>query len=532
MEQKLRKKMVSGWPSLSGISLYFVLVVLCVAGTLYFFSMENAEREEKHLQLTTEQQRIQLRALTISFENIADVIFQNHINRDEILAIMARANSATEEEQTRQRELLWEKLSTLYENLYDHGVRQFHFHLPEANSFLRFHHPSFFGESLQGVRHSIERVNETRLPVRGFEEGKNYYGFRNVYPLHFQGKFVGTMEISYSFLALRKLAVRVFPAIYTLILHKDILLNAVLKSEQSSYRQCFISESYLKHQDVVANIKKELPKLNIIPFQTLKEMNKTLGRKVEKRLLLGQEFSVSHKVPGGDKILLVTFLPIKNVKGENVAYFISYKEDSYLLDFKNRYMRIRFIVTCAGLFLLLAGGLYHRQEEKKKKYMTLATTDSLTSVPNRRHFDLVTDQVMREAKRKQGVFSLVILDIDDFKKVNDTFGHEIGDQVLMSTAALLRSTVREQDLVARWGGEEFVILLPGTSAQQACIVVEKVRRAIASTPVMADLDTIMVTCSFGVTQYVQHMTKEDLFKKVDMALYQAKKSGKNRIICT
>ena len=86
--------------------------------------------------------------------------------------------------------------------------------------------------------------------------------------------------------------------------------------------------------------------------------------------------------------------------------------------------------------------------------------------------------------------------------------------------------------MARWGGEEFVILLPGTSASKACIAVEKVRRVIAEHKTITGADTIMVTCSFGVSEYVQPMTKEDLFKKADMALYRAKESGKNCIIST
>ena len=513
-----------------GKYIFPVMVLLFIGGILIFFSFQHKDREKNHLLLSTQQQRFQLSALTISLENIADAIFENTINTLEIRQLMARADSAPEEERNRLREQLLNTLLPLYSNIKEQGVRQLHFHLPESISFLRFHRPDFHGDSLQGVRYSIDKVNITRKPERGFEEGKVYYGFRNVYPIHYQEKFVGTVEISFSFLAIRELAVQIFPAIYTLLMHKETVQEAVPESERTRYTPCIISNYHFKDQDVVFNIQQELPNLNIVPFNTLVNINKSLRPMVEDRMLRGEEFSIPYMVKSHNKMLLVTFLPIYNIKGKQVAYFVSYKEDQYLIDFQRRYNRMRLFMISIGVLLLLAGQIYQSQEKKKVKYLELASTDSLTKVANRLHFDLVADQVIRETKRRKGVFSLVMLDIDDFKKVNDTYGHEAGDQVLISTASTIQRSLREQDFFARWGGEEFVILLPGTSAEQACIAVEKARIAVEKSQIMAAGKKISVTCSFGVTEFVNGTSKEHLFQKADMALYQAKASGKNCIM--
>ena len=109
-----------------------------------------------------------------------------------------------------------------------------------------------------------------------------------------------------------------------------------------------------------------------------------------------------------------------------------------------RFKRIIFIVIIIGIVFLLASRLYLFQQSKHHKYKELASTDTLTKVANRLHFNLIMNQIVLETKRRQGVFSLTILDIDDFKQVNDIHGHDIGDEVLKKVASLLKNNLREQ----------------------------------------------------------------------------------------
>lgn len=180
-------------------------------------------------------------------------------------------------------------------------------------------------------------------------------------------------------------------------------------------------------------------------------------------------------------------------------------------------------------FFLAGGYIHFRQEKKKNLYQNWAMTDRLTQVANRQHFDLIFDQFIKEAKRRKWVFSLVLLDIDDFKKINDTYGHDAGDKVLIFLASLLQTNTRDQDFVARWGGEEFTILLPDTSAKQAFHLCEKIRLTLLKSIIQTTAAELTVTCSFGIAEYTDNSKQDELLKRADKALYRAKRDGKNKV---
>jgi diguanylate cyclase (GGDEF)-like protein len=161
----------------------------------------------------------------------------------------------------------------------------------------------------------------------------------------------------------------------------------------------------------------------------------------------------------------------------------------------------------------------------------LSLTDGLTSLWNRRQFELRAAQELERAVRFRERFSLVIVDLDDFKAVNDTHGHLIGDAVLIETAQRLVDQTREVDTVARFGGEEFVLLLPQTDAAGAVRVAEKVRDEVAANPVITDAGALPVTLSAGVACHPDDGASiEALLGAADEALYAAKAAGKNRVV--
>jgi len=156
----------------------------------------------------------------------------------------------------------------------------------------------------------------------------------------------------------------------------------------------------------------------------------------------------------------------------------------------------------------------------------LATTDELTGVKNRRRFREDFELHAALAVRQHLPLSVVVLDVDNFKKYNDAFGHHAGDVVLQSVAQTLRKSVRVQDVVARYGGEEFVILLPGTETKEALELAERLRFAIERQSGMPQV----VTASFGVaTTDAEASNTETLVEQADQALYNAKRSGRNRV---
>ena len=160
----------------------------------------------------------------------------------------------------------------------------------------------------------------------------------------------------------------------------------------------------------------------------------------------------------------------------------------------------------------------------------LSITDGLTGVWNRRHFEMRALEAIQAAVRFGEPFGVVMVDIDHFKQVNDTHGHQTGDAVLVELASRLSSATREVDLVARYGGEEFVLLLPRTALAGAANLAEKVRRAVASAPVRFDEHELSVTVSCGVAVYPGHgASVRELVAASDAALYRAKAGGRNRV---
>ncbi|MDD5712405.1 MAG: histidine kinase N-terminal 7TM domain-containing protein [Smithellaceae bacterium] len=163
----------------------------------------------------------------------------------------------------------------------------------------------------------------------------------------------------------------------------------------------------------------------------------------------------------------------------------------------------------------------------------LATIDSQTDILNRRYFFELAQKELERAERYRRALSLVIMDIDHFKKVNDTFGHLAGDEVLQTVAGICKGMLRTSDIMGRYGGEEFAFILPETSAQAATQIAERLRDRIATAQTIYEGKEICVTASFGVAGIEEDevMALTELLKRADKALYEAKETGRNLVIC-
>jgi diguanylate cyclase (GGDEF)-like protein len=161
-----------------------------------------------------------------------------------------------------------------------------------------------------------------------------------------------------------------------------------------------------------------------------------------------------------------------------------------------------------------------------------AVTDGLTELANRRQFEQALAGEISRAERFGGTLALILADLDDFKQVNDRYGHQAGDEVLRRFAAVLRETVRDVDLPARYGGEEFAVLLPQTDLAGAERLAERLRQSVAERPMTNRPGALVaVTASFGVAAFPEAATPAALFAAADEALYRAKAAGKNRVVC-
>ena len=203
------------------------------------------------------------------------------------------------------------------------------------------------------------------------------------------------------------------------------------------------------------------------------------------------------------------------------------------------------LITFIGtvFVMLYTGSSITRLREKTKKQYTaleeslelnkkLATTDGLTGLYNRRHFMEKLSQQKSLSERDASDFVLCYFDLDHFKLINDTFGHHTGDIVLQKFSEILKSSIREIDFAARFGGEEFVCLLVNTDIDKAVIVTERIRKSLAAYNFNDIAPSLRATVSIGVSNFKQYSTLQETLTSADHRMYHAKKSGRNKVVYT
>lgn len=213
------------------------------------------------------------------------------------------------------------------------------------------------------------------------------------------------------------------------------------------------------------------------------------------------------------------------------------RRESFSMEYRLRHHsgEYRWILDCGqpyfdldGEFLGYIGSCYDITESKQQKehLQRLSTTDRLTQVANRFKLETVLQEEIERQERYQHPFSIIMLDVDFFKQVNDRYGHKAGDAVLAGMADLVRKNIRASDVLGRWGGEEFIVICPETDIHGAAAMAEKMRAAIEAHK-FPQLPSR--TASFGVAAHVPGQSVEQLMARVDRALYRAKENGRNRV---
>lgn len=226
---------------------------------------------------------------------------------------------------------------------------------------------------------------------------------------------------------------------------------------------------------------------------------------------------------GGDNHLLnVNYLP------ELQWYlFVEQNEDVALAGVRQTLyvnLAISLLVTLIVTFLsYLTLGHYQSRIE------TMASTDKLTGLLNRHAFGILIDKLLASHRRNPQPITFLLADIDHFKQINDRYGHRTGDEVLTNVSSLLRSTLRAADFAVRWGGEEFLLVLPGCTGDEGLLIAEKLRLAVQESTPCPENAAIRTTLSFGVSQYDDRETPDQAISRADEALYAVKQTGRNGV---
>jgi diguanylate cyclase (GGDEF)-like protein len=264
-----------------------------------------------------------------------------------------------------------------------------------------------------------------------------------------------------------------------------------------------------------------LSERSIKPYNSIFEIS---GLKDVANQIFTHDTLVNEYISDGETYLLNT----KFIPELNLFLFVEAKMSDFTEEIKKTFygnLLASLIVAFAVIgIIVFTLNIYQRQLEN------LAAKDSLTGLDNRRTFDAHFRTLSILHQRNKEPLSAVIFDIDNFKIVNDTYGHLVGDSVLVELAKISASTLRESDVLARWGGEEFALLLPNTSQEEAFIVCEKLRKSISQNEKINRLIDTQLTISLGISELAKDDTITTLFHRADEALYQAKNKGKNQTV--
>lgn len=509
------KKFKHVYPLLS-----LTLIILWISASWFVLS-KNKEKENLYLQgeLTSFDSKIS--ATLDNYEKFSNYIFYESIQNEEILNLIKDANLADKENQKKIRNKLHDMLFQKEEFLVNFNFRQLHFHLANGDSFLRMHSPEKYGDNLLNVRKSIEIVHETQEYVTGFEEGKIFNGYRFIYPLFYKENFIGSVEISIS----ASSAVEIFSKLYPntdlfFIMNKKTVDENLLPDKMENYIDSCISDDYYFDKQVYMQ---SLRINRIFSCEGDENIFDSIRAEISKKLKDKQSFSLVKKYES--RYYLIMFHSFKNIGGEHEGYLIGVEEDKkYQAVYKDYYAELILIT----MIILISLATLFNHSKNQKKLEELSSTDYLTKLYNRMKFMEFAEYELIKNIRYRTPFTILILDIDYFKKINDEHGHNAGDVVLINLANILRELMRKTDIVARWGGEEFICVLTNTERTNAMIVAEKIRKKVEE----SDFGNIgKVTVSIGLYEKKDEDVRiEEIIDNADSALYMAKGTGRNKVI--
>lgn len=417
----------------------------------------------------------------------------------------------------------WKLLSEQYD------VRQLHFHFgPGSTSFLRVHRPEKYGDNMDEVRFTVVDANTYGKPTKGFETGKVYSGIRGVVPVRIKDDNeryvqVGALEAGTSFTGmLRVLSSELDSSIAVLLSKKHVQEN-------------MWPDSVDKHFDKNRTIENFF-----IECYTDPKFKDLLSRDSVTKLLKEGKGSV---YISGEYPLQICVFPLRDYRGSintslsDSGVIVVWRDASekWALVKANLKQNIGFSLV-ALLFveaaLIFGWKLSHRHlntviQKQTCTLRELTRRDVLTGLFNRRAIEEYLKEEMGRFARNGSPFSVVMLDVDHFKNVNDTYGHNAGDDVLVKLGAVVLKIIRTTDRFGRWGGEEFMLLLPETQSEDASVLAERIRKQVAETK---HDNSTPVTLSLGVAEYKPDESLTMLLHRADSALYQAKEEGRNRVV--
>ncbi len=440
-------------------------------------------------------------------------------------------------ESARLRGLLYDSVAPSWARMTEeYQVRQLHFHLgPGSTSFLRVHKPKKFGDNMDDVRHMVVDVNRDSQPRQGFELGRVYAGLRGIVPVFSDrtpGHQLGALEVGTSFTTLiDSLSASINGEIAILLKEgrvEDATWSRPGEPLNSTPCGCFIEATSSPALEFLLQARSQ------DDWYEPPEQGRTTLLHTEQGPIAVTEFALrdyigerdGHEVSVGRIMIWKPATEIVQDLRDKTWLNIIYAAVGFVLIELALFWGIRLALR------QLEQTVDDRTHEIQVLYAQMeeiAHKDSLTGVYVRRFFMERLEEELNRTRRLKLPSALLMLDVDHFKKVNDTWGHQAGDAVLSALGKTIRDSCRNYDIAGRYGGEEFCILLPNVSADDAMQKAEKLRKSVQDEVMIPDSGGRTATISVGVAPYAENMSTEEWLKAADNALYKAKNTGRNKV---
>ncbi len=506
------------------ISLFYKHVILFILifialnyAVKYFFE----HQEKNYLAVQTELLRAQYQTQYKYLKIMSSDIYVMYQENQELISIFAQAQDANLSQRDVIRKKMRATLHKRYKRLVNMGVKQLHFHLKDNTSFLRMHSPENFGDDLTEIRPTVAMTNATLNENEGFEVGKFAHGFRYVYPLFDSKKrHIGSVEVSFpSEQLIEHLSDKFIINKHLLVLESEIRRNMKSNLIQNVYEKSLENANYLVAKNSYSNLDNR--EFN----RAMRDLNQNATTILN--MTKGVAFSMSSEYNYNS--LVVSFIPINSgMDKKNVAYLIFYTESDYIdaLLVEKNYARILLASLLSVLFIF---SVYVTLTQRRLERM--AHYDKLTQLPNRAYFYIALEQEIKRASRSQKNLTLMFIDLDGFKPINDSYGHNAGDEVLIETAIRLQASIRNVDIAARIGGDEFIVLLVDVKYEKDSQAVAQKLIDKLNEEFRIGKHSLHIGASVGIATFPKDADNlDELVSRADEAMYRAKENGKNNFV--
>lgn len=360
----------------------------------------------------------------------------------------------------------------------------------------------------------VDLVHRSNNAMYGYQDGDTYGGMRYIYPVFHRDEYVGAVEFCVSSDQLFKRMRDIFSCICTQIISGDHLEKKYMGIGPGIYLPMDIDGYYIEKSFSDDLYDESNYKLS----QSLGELDEF---EILSELLTQKDFVISKRME--DRYFSLVFLSFSTVDGEHVGYEVFYElhdqsDYIYQIFYNSAMLIILWILVLASLFVI---------QRNRELQISNSSKDHLTQVGNRNKLDEAFTRESQRVDRYGGVLSLIIFDIDNFKSINDRFGHLAGDKILIEVSQLIEKTIRSTDTIVRWGGDEFIILLPAITLSQAQMVAIKLQDKVAAyVPSVRALDTVLI--SVGAGEYEAGEDIDNLVSRADQDMYQDKEDKQIR----